>query len=895
MQLSPTINPPYTCFLAMAFLIMSFSFAVQSEKTEKIPKSDTSTVRKTSATDTVKSKNDSLSSAVSDSAKKGKKQDLKDTVHYEADNIAYDAGGRILQLTGHAIVRYVNMKLLADTIIYTMADNMFTATGKPCLIEDKDTTIGDFMVYNIKTKRGRVRTATTHIQDAYFTGQRIIKTQDDELYVAQGEYTTCAYPDTPHYYFYGERIRLKPNDKIISKPVVLNIGDAPVLALPYFIFPVDHDRKSGILTPVWGGNPAGGGYVDNLGYYWTPNDYFDLTTSARVQEFSEYMAEVSSKYNVKYLLNGGFSGQYVFNSNFLNSQRQWSLNYSHSQNLTPDGLTTLSGQGDLNSSQSFNSLYTQDPNELIKQDLTSNMTFSKQFPDAKAGLSVYWKRDQDLKDGHVTSDMPQINFNLSDRPLIPLPTQDVTMASTPDDTIPSHWYNTIYWGYTGQAIVHDDSYTDSAKQGFIQPGMLNSIRLSAPQKIFKYITINPNASANMATMRGYIDTAVIRYDTTHDTVTYTTYKLSDTSLYPTDSLISKTFTIRDSLGLPDTLYTIKKRNPVPSISAVHDTNNTKITNTADWQTGVSLSTNLYGIFPVHVLNFVGMRHTLSPSISYDFVPKHDLDKSFFPIGILPSGAHQQQQNVSFSLGNLFEGKLADLSAPSAAAASSTAPATPSPAPEGKPKETKFTILQANVSSAYNFEATERKWSNLSLTASTGSTYGLSFNSSFWMYDNNGKQVFPILNSYSITPTMPHFSAHGKLWDGDRILLDSLRKPDALKDFNAGPQTWNISIEPTFSFSASRDKPGDVMIPSKQFNLSASADCGFTRNWKFSWTAHYDPVTGQLVENRLNLQCDLECWNMQLQWRPEKLYPGYYFIINVKKIPEIKWEQREGSL
>jgi len=48
----------------------------------------------------------------------------------------------------------------------------------------------------------------------------------------------------------------------------------------------------------------------------------------------------------------------------------------------------------------------------------------QQFPDAKAGLSVYWKRDQNLKDGHVASDMPQINFNLSDRPLIPLPTQD---------------------------------------------------------------------------------------------------------------------------------------------------------------------------------------------------------------------------------------------------------------------------------------------------------------------------------------------------------------------------------------------------------------------------------------------------------------------------------------
>ena len=81
------------------------------------------------------------------------------------------------------------------------------------------------------------------------------------------------------------------------------------------------------------------------------------------------------------------------------------------------------------------------------------------------------------------------------------------------------------------------------------------------------------------------------------------------------------------------------------------------------------------------------------------------------------------------------------------------------------------------------------------------------------------------------------------------------------------------------------------MPSKQFNLAASANCGFTRNWKFSWSGNYSPALDQMVQNSINAQCDLECWDMRFQWRPEKLNPGYYFIINIKKIPEIKWEQR----
>jgi hypothetical protein len=51
------------------------------------------------------------------------------------------------------------------------------------------------------------------------------------------------------------------------------------------------------------------------------------------------------------------------------------------------------------------------------------------------------------------------------------------------------------------------------------------------------------------------------------------------------------------------------------------------------------------------------------------------------------------------------------------------------------------------------------------------------------------------------------------------------------------------------------------------------------------------MENQWVQNSFRISCDMECWDMRFEWRPEKLNPGYYFLINIKKIPEIKWEKR----
>ena len=83
----------------------------------------------------------------------------------------------------------------------------------------------------------------------------------------------------------------------------------------------------------------------------------------------------------------------------------------------------------------------------------------------------------------------------------------------------------------------------------------------------------------------------------------------------------------------------------------------------------------------------------------------------------------------------------------------------------------------------------------------------------------------------------------------------------------------------------------MFTPDKKYGLSGSAGINITHNWSLQWNSTYNFQANQWVQNSINMACDLECWDMRFQWRPEKLNPGYYFIIHIKKIPEIKWEQR----
>jgi lipopolysaccharide assembly outer membrane protein LptD (OstA) len=875
-------NSKYFIPIILSFLLNAFSQTRDSTSAPALPIkqpikptiSDTS-AKKPLARDTgsIKTKPiDTSATAKTKAATDTGKNKLTDTVYYSAEGgyIDYDVENKTMHLIGNAMVKYQKVTLFADTITYHIDDALLSATGRPQLVETGDTTIGETMLYNMKTRRGRVRYASTHMDDAYFNGRQIIKSDKNELYVDQGDYTTCAFPDTPHYYFSGKNIKLVPDDKIISRPVVLSIGDAPVAYLPFLIFPINRDRKSGILTPSYGGHPESGGYIDNLGYYWVPNDYIDLLGYFRIQDFQQVVFNGATNYNAKYLLSGAISGRYTYDGNFAQQSQQWSLDYSHNQNITPDGNLTLSGRGSLVSNKTFYRYFSEDSSELLNQVVTSNLSLAKRFEGINASANINWNRTQNLHTDEISQDLPSISFSLPSRPIFPYTPPEETGNSLKPEEPP--WYTNFQYSYNinGLQKIHS---TPGDTSNYQRKAITQGLNLSAPLKVLKYFTLSPYFSSNVSTFDSWLDTAA--YDTVH--VSDTTFDtIASSKIVPTDTfrIIDTIATLNNQSSLYDTTFKRIKQINVRGIPQYRSHN--QWTSDYSWNTGTNFSTILYGLYGFNFFNFAGIRHQLTPTIGYNFTPKHELDRKYYPIASY-DGPHDQSQKITLSLDNQFQGKTVS---PSAVAGE-------------KPKENKFQILSLGLSTAYDFEAKTRKWSDLNITGSTSyNIVRISGNYDFWLYDQSGMLSRPLLRNYSLNLSTNTLAAKGTLWEGDKIVLNGIYPKDDLRYHNAGPQTWQVSISPSYSFSESRNTPSDAFVPQKNYSLSTSASLNFTRIWSMSWSSYYNFVTNQMVGHNFHFACDLECWDLRFDWQPGGSYnAGYYFKINIKKIPEIFWEQR----
>jgi hypothetical protein len=78
-------------------------------------------------------------------------------------------------------------------------------------------------------------------------------------------------------------------------------------------------------------------------------------------------------------------------------------------------------------------------------------------------------------------------------------------------------------------------------------------------------------------------------------------------------------------------------------------------------------------------------------------------------------------------------------------------------------------------------------------------------------------------------------------------------------------------------------------------LTLNSEFNLTQNWKVSFSQYYNIKTGEVTERRLSFYRDLHCWEATFTWIPNGSLRGYYFRINVKSLPDIKFEKSESGV
>jgi hypothetical protein len=332
--------------------------------------------------------------------------------------------------------------------------------------------------------------------------------------------------------------------------------------------------------------------------------------------------------------------------------------------------------------------------------------------------------------------------------------------------------------------------------------------------------------------------------------------------------------------------------------------------------GINASTRLFGIVQPNILGINALRHQLIPSISYSLSPdfaaprfgyygeyvdtlgvtrRYDrFQKSIY--GGAPAG---ERQSINFSLGNVFEAKMA-----------------PS---DTSGKEKKIQLLNLTAGVGYNFAADSLKFSEVGLDFRTSIADLLSI---------GGSSRFN-LYAYEPYPDQPArgrrvdkflLSEQGKLWDmtafsfsiGTRLSgqrqetkagpviteqdsIDRARRSgyvglydDVEADFSL---PWSLDL--TWNFAQTEPVPGTIFRSS---TLAARLGFNLTDFWKITASANYDILSQEISAPLITVYRDLHCWEMDFSWVPLGQYRNFRIEIRLKapSLRDLKLTQQESS-
>jgi hypothetical protein len=777
---------------------------------------------------------------------------LKGIVTYNAqDTMFMDLVAQKVYLYDSATVDYEDVSLRADYIEIDFKNSVVTAEGKKdsagkyvekAMITQADQTFyGDKLSFNFETQKGKISEVNTEEGGGFLLADAVKKDTGGIIYGYKGAFTTCDLAH-PHFAIRAKKMKIIQNDKIVTGPAYLEIADVPTpLAVPFGFFPNKKGRKSGILIPTYGESPTLGFFLKDGGYYWGISDKMDMALRGDIYSKGSWGAKLYTNYKVRYKYSGNINFKYA---RILTGDRElpttrvirndFFINWYHVQD--PKFNPSIKFSANVNAGTStYNSINADRPNDYLSNIFSSNISASKSW---KFGaLSANLRHSQNTLTHNVDMTIPQLAF-----------TVNRFYPFKNDKRVTNKWYDKIGVSYTSEFqnnLNVGDTMFRKQYRSQLTDKFRNGIRQSLPVatsfNVLKHFTLTPAFTLNSVTQ----------------------------------------------------FRTIRKTYDSDLDQVVTDTVNGARIN-FDWNASVTLATKFFGTYTMNHSGFSVIRHTVTPSMSFTYMPDFTNEKygfyktvqtnsaggsgkySIFEGGIYGSSPQGKLGSVGFNLLNTIEGKKR------LKATDST----------GVPE--RVTLIDAlNFGFSYNLMAEHFNWSYLNAGLRFKLFKKIDFNASFvadpyklsseglrierfeW---RDGKRIARLtganlsvgtsLRKGGITSSTEHSSSRGT--EAELNMINA--NPDAYVDFNI---PWSLNVGFTLNYS----KP--LAIQTYTQSLHVGGDINVTPKWKVGFDSNYDLQHGEFAYASLNAYRDLHCWELQFNWIPFGVRQSYNVTLNVK--------------
>ena len=797
-------------------------------------------------------RNDSITPA------REKKSMLESEVTYSSkDSIMFDVEKKMVYLFGDAEVHYENIVLKAEYIevdqnkkeVFAkgLPDSTGTIKGQPVFSEGGEEFESETMRYNFDTKKGRITSVITSQGDGHLHGKVVKKSPQDFYYIKKGGYTTCDL-DTPHFLIASNKLKVIPNDKIVSGPAYLTIeGVTTPLVVPFGFFPNKQGRKSGILLPEYGNSPAQGFFLRGLGYYFALGETIDLAVRGDIYTQGSYGVNLSSRYKKRYK----YSGSIELSHNSLRSgdrdfpnysvQNNYFVKWRHTQDPKARPSSSFSANVNAGTSTAFSNSLTTNTQDFLTNTFTSSVQYQKTWAGTPFSFNASLSHSQNTNTKQVNVTLPQMAFNVS----------RIFPFKRKEGVGKQRWYEKIGISYQLRAenrvsSVDSTFFTNSTIRG-MRNGVSHSIPISTSFKAFKYFTVTPSASYNE---RWFFQSLNRSWDN----------ELQE---------------------------------------EVRDTSFGFFSN-RDFRAGVDLNTTLYGLVQFKKGALKGIRHVMNPRVGFSWQPKMGDQQYFYggTSGTLTSYSHDDLSiygkaptdntgAINFGVNNNLEMKVRSK------------------------KDTitgfkKVKILEAfNISSSYNLFADSLNLADFIFSGRTRllERFNVSFTLTMTPYktDTLGRKINKFVVSdgkellhLSRSTVAVSFNLNGKSKvpaprESDRATdaeLEEIRNnPQAFIDFNV---PWNLFVTYNLAYT---DNP--TLENKLTQTLQFSGDVSLTAKWKVGFSSGYDFINKKLTQTNVTIYRDLHCWEFKLNWVPFGTLQSFSLDLNVKSpvLQDLKLSRR----
>ena len=404
-----------------------------------------------------------------------------ETIAYRADSLIYAADSGDLILLGAAEVDYREMSLAADTVLFSTSTNVVTASGAPELFDRGESVRGESMVYNLDTRRGRIRNPDSQYDMGYYTGESVTRIGRNEYNIVNARFTTCDQDSAVHYHFYSPTMKVYPKDKAVCRPIYMYIDETPVFYWPWMVFPIRRGRQSGFTLPTFGVTNRHGRYLRGLGYYFGFSDYQDLLLEGDILEKSRVSVSLRERHVIRYLMDGELYTEW--RREFREKRDRWMINADHLHDF-PDG-TTVRLQAEFTSDRSYLEDTQPDAEDRLEREMRSWLSVTRSFGRASFQVVVdrtaFLDTDPDSIENELESEteLPDVRVSLPSAPLFDVP------ASPRERRV----YHSVYWSLSGHYLARDIEREETRDVN--SAGRAN-LKLSATERLGGWLSLSPS-------------------------------------------------------------------------------------------------------------------------------------------------------------------------------------------------------------------------------------------------------------------------------------------------------------------------------------------------------------------------------------------------------------------